>query len=360
MAVAWKENWEETQQHLVDWWNHRGLVVGMWGARPRPWPREAVEEVGEAPTVEYGYTQPAWRARRSHYRLACSTFPLDTLPLADVNIGPGSLALLLGSEPGFSPETVWFKPCIDPAAPEAHPPLRLDPANRWLAVHEETLRQSVRLGCGKYLVGCPDLIENIDILAALRHPQALLLDLTERPAWVERKVWEINEAFFAAYERLYDIIRLPDGSSCFDAFRLWGPGRVAKVQCDASAMFGPEMFGRFVVPALTSQCEWLDHSMFHLDGHQCLPHLEQLLAIEALDAIEWTPDPQVPSGGSPHWYPLYRRILGAGKSVQAVGVKAAEVEPLLEAVGPRGMYLLVNLADQAEEERVTRAVERFR
>ncbi len=34
MSSFWKENWEETQQHLIDWWNQDGLVVGKWGALP--------------------------------------------------------------------------------------------------------------------------------------------------------------------------------------------------------------------------------------------------------------------------------------------------------------------------------------
>lgn len=88
----------------------------------------------------------------------------------------------------------------------------------------------------------------------------------------------------------------------------------------------------------TLNCAWKP-KMFHLDGHQCIPHLDLLLDIEPLDAVEWTPDPQVPGGGDPAWYPLYRKILAAGKSVQAIGVKPEEVEPLLDSVGGKGMYI---------------------
>ena len=99
----------------------------------------------------------------------------------------------------------------------------------------------------------------------------------------------------------------------------------------------------------------------HLDGHQCLCHLDHLLAIEPLDAIEWTPDPTVPGGGSPEWYPLYRRILGAGKSVQAIGVKPDEVIPLLDAVGGKGIYISVNTGgDRAAFEGVAERAEAYR
>jgi hypothetical protein len=360
MTLAWKPNWEDTKQHFVNWWNHEGLVLCNWARPTRTAPHEPVDPVPKAPSVEYHYSQPRYRADRSHHDLAWRDFPLDTLPLADTMIGPGSLALLMGSEPGFSPETVWFNPCMDPFDPERYPPLRFDPANRWQRIHEQTMAACMERARGRYLVGCPDLVENIDILAALRDPQRLLMDLIERPDWVEQKVWEINEVFFQSYQRIYDIIKLPDGSSCFEAFMLWAPGKVAKVQCDASAMFSVDMFARFVAPALTAQCEWLDYSMFHLDGHQCIQHLDVLLGIEALDAIEWTPDPQVPGGGSAEWYPMYRRILDAGKSVQAIGVRPDEVEPLLDEVGGAGMYIGVATSDVVELERLEEVAERYR
>jgi 5-methyltetrahydrofolate--homocysteine methyltransferase len=76
------------------------------------------------------------------------------------------------------------------------------------------------------------------------------MDMLERPDWIVEKVWEVNQVFFEVYSRIYDIIKLADGSSVFGAFRLWGPGKVAKVQCDTSAMFSPAMFEKFVLPAL--------------------------------------------------------------------------------------------------------------
>jgi hypothetical protein len=115
---------------------------------------------------------------------------------------------------------------------------------------------------------------------------------------------------------------------------------VAKVQCDFSCMIGPEMFKEFVVPPLAEQCARLDYSMYHLDGTQAVHHLDALLAIDSLDAIEWTPQAGLPGGGDPQWYDIYRRIKAAGKSVQALGVGLNEIEPLIDAVGPEGLYIM--------------------
>jgi hypothetical protein len=361
MGCAWKANWEETRQHFVDWWNHNGLILGTWSSVPNGEPCENVPDPGAVSDVAERTTNAAWRVASNHWRLAHHRFPADVLPIADCGLGPGSLALALGSEPTFAEGTVWFNSTMEhDERPEHRPPLRFSPNSKWWRLTEDMLRRSAALGRGKYIVGCPDLIENMDILASLRGSQRLLMDMAERPEWVEQKVDEINQAWFEAYGRVYDIIKLGDGSSAFGAFAIWGPGKTAKVQCDASAMFSPAMFERLVLPALTRQCDWLDYSMFHLDGHQCICHLDLLLSIESLDAIEWTPDPQVPSGGNSRWYPMYRKILEAGKSVQAVGVQQEEIVPLLDAVGPKGLYIMTGFASEADAEKVRRMVEPYR
>jgi hypothetical protein len=242
------------------------------------------------------------------------------------------------------------------AEPERLPPLRFDESNPWWITGEKIIRACVELSQGQYLVGCPDLIENVDILSSLRGGQTLCLDLIERPEWVEQKVAEINQVWFEAYQRIYELIKLDDGSAAFGPFYVWGPGKTAKLQCDASAMFSPEMFRRFVVPAMTAQCDWLDYSLYHLDGTQAMVHLDALLQIASLDAIEWTPQAGIETGGHPRWYDLYRRILAAGKSVQVVGVQPSEVRPLLDAIGREGVYLLVQFQHERQVEEVLQRV----
>lgn len=357
----WKSNWKQTQERFVKWWKHEGLLVGMWGA---PASACALQEPAAAPvkppTLEACYCDAAYRAAENHFRLSRSIFPLDVLPTATTDLGPGSLALFLGSNPGFAADTVWFYPNMEnELEPEKLSPLRFDENNSWWKASENIIRACVELSRGKYIVGCPDLIENMDVLSSLRGAQILCMDMVERPEWVEQKITEINDVWFAAYQRIYDLIKLEDGSSAFGAFYIWGPGKVAKLQCDASAMFSPKMYKQFVVPALTAQCASLDHALYHLDGTQAMVHLDSLLAIEPLDAIEWTPQAGIETGGHKRWHDLYRRVLAAGKSVQVVNVELDEIRPLLDAVGPKGVYLLIQFKDEHEAEQARKLVETY-
>jgi len=341
--MRWKENWPEVKEHYLRWWRQEGLVVvphvplSVAVAAP---PRDPTAvDPGLPGDGATRHADPAYVTASSHHWQAHSVHALDALPIGRVDLGPGSLALYLGSEPGFSIDTVWFHPLADQSVLER--PLRFDPANRWWQHQLALVDAALARSAGRYPVGFPDLIENLDILASLRDTQALMIDLLERPAWVKQKIAEINRIYREVYDALHERIVLPDGSSCFNAFHLWGPGRTAKVQCDALAMISPAMFREFVQPALAEQCDWLDCAMFHLDGTQAIAHLPTLLEIPGLDAIEFTPQAGIEGGGHERWWPLYRQILAAGKSVQIVAVKPPEVAPLLDAIGPHGVYLHV-------------------
>lgn len=342
--MRWKENWEETREHFRRWWTRDGLVVVPYvpaSVAPSHILRDQLAvDPGPPRDAETRHADPAYVSAAGHYWISTCTLALDTLPIGRVDIGPGSLALYLGSKPGFSDDTVWFHPLEDQGVLEG--PLRLDPDNLWWRRQLELADAALEKSAGRYPIGFPDIIENLDVLASLRDTQELMVDLLERPDWVKEKVSEINLAYFEVFDALRARIGLPDGSTCFNAFHLWGPGRTAKVQCDALAMISPAMFDEFVKPALAEQCDWLDCAMFHLDGTQAIPHLPSLLSILGLDAIEYTPQAGLEGGGHERWWPLYRQILAAGKSVQIVGVKPPEVAPLLDAIGTNGVYLHVD------------------
>lgn len=90
----WKNNWEETKRHFVDWWNREGLVLGG-SPLVEEAPRERVTAPTVAPTLRDHYADAERRAARNHQRLAQHSYPADVLPICTTDIGPGSLALFL-------------------------------------------------------------------------------------------------------------------------------------------------------------------------------------------------------------------------------------------------------------------------
>jgi len=360
--MKWKPDWPQARENHVRWWNREGLV--LWLTAPRETPIEPIAKPTRPDDLVQRWVDPVYRCNADEYRLARTAHLADAFPFLSTQIGPGSLGTFIGSEPEFAETTVWYRPCID--NPDTYGSVRFDPAgNKWFDAHLALIDEALRRADGRYFVGVPDLIENLDTLAALRDTEKLMVDLIERPGWVLERLDEINEAFFASFDILYDRVREADDGGNVFIFSIWGPGKTVKVQCDLACMLSPEMFRRFVVPALTAQCEWLDYSMFHLDGEDATQHLDALLEINALDAVEWTPrmlytGDDEEASGSPKWYDLYRRIKAGGKSVQAIVVRPHQVVPLLDAVGPEGMYLTVGAPDLPTAEKLLKDVEQFR
>ena len=88
-------------------------------------------------------------------------------------------------------------------------------------------------------------------------------------------------------------------------------------QCNFCYMIGNPMFREFVLPTLRRDVERLAHSIYHLDGVGELRHLDDVLALEALEAVQWVPGDGQPGAG--HWIDVYRRIAAAGKGMWIVG-----------------------------------------
>lgn len=355
---AWKEDWQDTRKHYCDWWARRGPILTIGGLPPLDPPRPNAPEPPPPENLRQRHLDPEWFARQQRAELARQPLPADNLPIAHVDLGCVQLAACFGSEPEFAETTVWYNECIDD--PESVPPLVLTKNEPWYQTYRRVMLEVLRRSNGDFLVGMPAFGSNLDVLAELRGTQNLLFDLIDRPDWVKQKLEEINQSFFIAFDDYYENIALPDGSSAYTFFHLWGNGKVSQVQCDFAAMISPDMFAEFVVPSLQRQCAWLDRSLFHLDGPDCICHLDHLLSIPELDAVQWTPGAGQPGAGDPTWYDLYRRILDAGKCAQVLGVTADEARHVFETFGSAGVYVTAYVEDEAEAEGLTRFVNDLR
>lgn len=251
-------------------------------------------------------------------------------------------------------DTIWIHPdpkyTDDIKFDENHP--------NWL-LHKELLRACKEKAQGHYYVGMPDLMEGLDVLAAMKGTDKVLLDTVMQPEVLERQMKQINEIYFKVFDELYDIIREGD-EMAFCYFSSWAPGKMAKIQSDISTMISVEDYRRFVQPFIREQCQKIDYTLYHLDGVGALHHLPALLEVEELNAIQWTPGVGEPQGGSPKWYDLYRRILDGGKSIMACWVTLDELRPLLDNIGGNGVHLEMDFHNEDEVEQAMKIVEEYR
>ena len=353
---TWKKNMEETKQHYRAWWNHKGIVLNMWehfqdGVRPHA----DIPAPAPAKDLNQKWFDPEWRAEYLDWYVAHSSLMADMLPVANTQLGPGSLAAILGGVFEGGEDTIWIHP-----NPDYTDDIAFDPEhNEAWKLHKDLLRACKKKAQGHYYVGMPDLMEGLDVLAAIKGTDKVLLDTVMQPEVLERQMQQINDIYFKVYDELYDIIREGD-EMAFCYFSSWAPGRMTKIQSDISTMISEEDYRRFVQPFIREQCRKIDYTLYHLDGVGAMRHLPALLEIEELNAIQWTPGVGQPQGGSPKWYDLYKQILAGGKSIMASWVTLDELKPLLDNIGADGVHLEMDFHNEKEVEQAMRIVEEYR
>lgn len=352
---TWKANLEETKQHYIDWWNHKGIILNMWEHfQEGVTPHADVAPPTPARDLNQRWFDPQWRAEYLDWYVAHSSLLADILPVANTQLGPGSLAAILGGVFEGGEDTIWIHP-----DPDFNDEIRFNPEHPNWILHKELLKACKAKADGHYYVGMPDLMEGLDVLAALKGTDTVLLDTVMQPEVLEQQMQQINDIYFQVFDELYNIIREGD-EMAFCYFSAWAPGKMTKLQSDISTMISEDDYRRFVQPFIREQCQKIDYTLYHLDGVGAMHHLPALLEIDELNAIQWTPGVGEPQGGSSKWYDLYKKILAAGKSVMACWVTLDELRPLLDNIGGDGVHLEMDFHNEREVEEAMKIVEEYR
>ena len=362
--MEFKSNWTEAKQRFAAWWAHRSTgrpMLNLRACREKPLltDEEAVEFRDESELY-----LAADKIVSMAMREASVLEPLaEAMPTVSLNLGAGSMALYLGCEPRFRRESVWFEHCLDRY--DGSGTVRFDADNKWFARHIGIYRQAKKLLEGTdILLDIPDIVENIDVVSAMRGPQQTCYDMYDFPEELKKTIWKINDIYKPCYDAFHEICREQDGGSSYTAFAIWGVGRTAKVQCDHSAMLSPGQFREFVLEPLREQCRWLDNSLYHLDGPECIVHVKALMEIEELNALQWTTGDGKPLAGEEDWDGLYRQVKEAGKGLwvslygYSPDVAVRKADRLVRKFGGEGFYFQFPRMDRPEAEALLLKAER--
>lgn len=282
----------------------------------------------------------------ARYRYFCEhhEFLGESFPNLNIDFGPGSLAAYLGCDIGFNEDTIWFIPCLEDW--EDVPEFKFDPDNMWFKKHIELAKQCKKLAGDDFYVDMPDLMENIDTLSSMRGAQEIMYDLMDEEDTIHERVDQVTGLYYEYFDRFYDIVKDDEGGNSYTVFQVWGPGKTVKLQCDSSAMIGPDTFREFIQPSLVEQCKHADHVLYHLDGKECIRHMDALMEIDGIDALQWTSGDAGPDGTLEDWDVIYDKAIAAGKSLW-IKVYTGEFEDwikncdrLVKKYGSHSLYLM--------------------
>ena len=105
------------------------------------------------------------------------------------------------------------------------------------------------------------------------------------------------------------------------------------------------MFRDLFLPVLRRQTEFLDHTVYHVDGVNAFRHVAVLCELPRLQAIQILPGAGQPS--PLHYMDTLKQVQVAGKNLH-ITIAADEVEPALAQLSARGLFIQTSTRTEHE------------
>ncbi len=233
---------------------------------------------------------------------------------------------------------------------EALEDVHLDRGNPWFGLYIAFVQALVRRADGRFPVSHGTLVGPTDLHAMLRGHDQSVLDLLEAPEQAERLLWQLGEVFCQITDAAWEHIPLYHGGYYDAQYQLWAPGPIARMQEDASGLYSPSLYRRFVQPVDRMIAARYPCAFIHLHSTSMFL-LDAFLEVEGIRCFEV--NYEVISGGPPiaGMIPYFQQIQDAGRPLLVRGsFTPDELRALTEALDPRGLYLYIMVETMEEVE----------
>jgi hypothetical protein len=316
------------------------LVGLLWEPDIPPLP-EFVARVGEGAQVSVEQIQPEtclpW-IERWHARAA--ELPGEVIQRFTPAFGMPWMEAIAGCPVVAHQGSLWAGPCL--ADYKTRPEIHFSPNNPWLGKLLECTRAMVDFAGGRFPVAVPQMRGPLDILAAMRTPARMCLDLLELPDEVVRILAELTDLWIAVAEAV--LAEIPAfGGGYVTRMNMWAPGKALTAQNDVSTLVSARTYRQFVEPCdrkIVGRFPYTDFHMHASEHHQ----IDNVLALEKLTAIELTLEHTL--GGLPleTMLPAARRILDR-KPLLLACLDCDSAERCLRELPSAGLCVMVAIND---------------
>ena len=335
MELSTKPDYEQCMDRVEAWWDRQIIDRSPVTISARS-NRAARKVPARHASARQRYLDVEYAVELAEANIEAGVFLAESFPRFMPNLGPEICATAYGCELEFSEGTSWSVPCA--ASIREVTALEPDLETPYWQVVRRVTELSLERGAGKWITAVTDLHTNGDLLAALRDPEALALDYAEDIEGVKAACEHVREHFGVFFDDLYGRIAAA-GQPC----ATWGASLARRsmyyVSCDFICMISPAMFAETILPSIEWETRRLHRSIFHLDGPGALKHLDALLAIPELDAIQWTYGAGAGKAGD--WIDVYRHVQQAGKCVEVQAGDLDDARAVMAQLRPEGIWMCV-------------------
>lgn len=343
---------DRLKQKYIEYWNRENHN------------RPLVSIVGTDNFEQQGFFHDSLRQRwfdidyvidRVNKTLENTYYGCEAYPMFFPDLGPDQFAAFHGTELEFGDTTSWSLPNYRDVDVEEIPKFYLDKNGIYYQKLLELMKAMLENGKGKYFTGIPDLHPGADCLVSMRGPQQLCIDTLENPEFIKERTKKLFPDFCQVFEDFYKMTQAYQ-SGTTNWMGVWYPEKWYVTSCDFSCMISTDMYEELIVPELLMEIDYLDASIYHLDGPDALKHLDRLLKIDNLKGVQWIYGAGAPTAS--YWLDTIRKIQSAGKVVH-IEVKPEELEYMLQNVKPEGVFFQVNAESRKQAEELEKIVKKY-
>ena len=298
------------------------------------------------------WTDIDYQVNRTVQRIKNTRYLGDSLPIACPDLGPDYFFSLFGGELRFMQDTSYIEPFVNDY--QEFRGLAVQESNVYARIMASLYDAFLDVGKGLFHTGIPDIHPGADCLVGMRGPEQFCLDLLEQPEAVKQALRVIGDAFKHIYLHYANNL-MAQGQLCTGWPQIASSHRWHVPCCDFSYLISNSMFEEFFLEPLVGEMNLAEYNIYHLDGPGALRHLDSLLGIDSLDAIQWV---HGAGNGTPaDQISIYKKIQKANKGIQILDAFPQDVPMLTEHLDPHGVWLRVAVSNEDEAKWVLSQVE---
>ena len=226
--------------------------------------------------------------------------------------------------------------------------VRLDLHNSWFRKYVEFGQALAARSQGFFPVSHEADLGPTDVHAVLRGHSQSILDLTDEPEKSAELLARLGDLFCEFTEEYWKCIPLFHGGYYDGQYSLWSPGPIVRMQEDATAVYSPDLYRKFVQPVDRKLASHFASSFIHLHSTSMFL-LDAFLEIEEIHCFEINNDVCGPSVKTMVGY--FQKVQKAKRPLLIRGSFSPEESRLLmDSLEPRGLFLniMVNKWEEIE------------
>ena len=342
------KNTNESLERVMRWFHHEPTdraPIRFWDCHSE---QSNSLEVVKRKMSDYPDLKAYWfdaEARVSDYmeRIKGKEFFGESFPVYYPNLGPGVYASFFGVELVYGETTSWTKHVRGGSSAIDLNHLKFDVKSETFEQIGKMTAAAVKKASGSFIVGYTDLHPSMDCVADFVGSEQLCVDLYECPD----KVKEISGLACDSFPFVLE--HFSKSLAGFPSVSWLGIPAMQTMHipsCDYSSLISTAQFEEFCLPSILREVKMAPYQIFHMDGRGVARHLEILLSIPEINAIQW-----VQGAGRDEsifdWIPLIKRIQTSGKGI-VVNLKKNELSRFMTEVKPKGIFLNVEATPQEQ------------